>query len=49
MLSTHLKKSDTKETVEEESDVTDDAEGEFNAEEDFRQIGLKVKDLLLDG
>ena len=49
VLSTHLKKSDTKETVEEDSEVSDDAEGDFNAEEDFRQVGLKIKDLLLDG
>ena len=44
-----MKKSDTKETVEEDSEVSDDAEGDFNAEEDFRQVGLKIKDLLLDG
>ena len=41
-------KSD-KETVEEDSEVSEDEEGEFNAEEDFRQVGLKVKEALLDG
>ena len=29
-------KSDTKETVEDDSEVSEDEEGEFNAEEDFR-------------
>ena len=42
-------KSDTKETVEDDSEVSEDEEGEFNAEEDFRQVGLKVKEALLDG
>ena len=49
VLSSHLKKSDTKETVDDESNVSEDEEGEFNAEEDFRQVGLKVKEMLLDG
>ena len=42
-------KSDTKETVDEDSEVSEDEAGEFNAEEDFRQVGLKVKEALLDG
>ena len=50
VLSGALKKNDSKETVEErDSSVSEDEDGEYNAPEDFRQAGLEIKEMLLEG
>ena len=30
-------------------EVSEDEDGEYNAAEDFRQAGLEIKEMLLDG
>ena len=50
VLSGSLKKNDSKETMEQEdSAVSEDEADEFNAPEDFRQVGLEIKEMLLEG
>ena len=50
VLSGALRKNDSKETVDErDSSVSEDEDGEYNAPEDFRKVGLEIKEMLLEG